>query len=185
MLGHRSQVKAGTIIGDLPPYEAFCMGGSNSIRGWYDCDLAVARTFGEVTLEYRFPIISVFSGELFVDAGTDFDTQKNVPGKPGLLLNKDGSGVSVGTGVIVGTPVVPFDLRSRPRTSLTTGAQPRSGLEVLVTLGRDYSAAWTSQRGRASWDRLAQRCCPTVPLPLRSARFSSPIEGMLRQSVQP
>jgi outer membrane protein insertion porin family len=104
------QVKAGTIIGDLPPYEAFCMGGSNSIRGWYDCDLAVARTFGEVTLEYRFPIISVFSGELFVDAGTDFDTQKNVPGKPGLLLDKDGSGVSVGTGVIIGTPVGPLRL---------------------------------------------------------------------------
>ena len=104
------QVKAGTIIGDLPPYEAFCIGGSNSIRGWYDCDLAVARSFGEVTLEYRFPIISVFSGELFVDAGTDFNTQKNVPGKPGLLLNKDGSGVSVGTGVIVGTPVGPLRL---------------------------------------------------------------------------
>jgi outer membrane protein insertion porin family len=60
----------------------------NSIRGWYDCDLAVARTFGEVTLEYRFPIISVFSGELFVDAGTDFDTQKNVPGKPGLCSTR-------------------------------------------------------------------------------------------------
>ena len=104
------QVKAGTIIGALPAYEAFCMGGSHSIRGWYDCDLAVARTFGEVTLEYRFPIISVFSGELFVDAGTDFDTQKNVPGKPGLLLDKDGSGVSVGTGVIVGTPVGPLRL---------------------------------------------------------------------------
>ena len=104
------QVKTGTIIGDLPPYEAFCIGGSNSIRGWYDCDLAVARSFGEVTLEYRFPIISVFSGELFVDAGTDFNTQKNVPGKPGLLLNKDGSGVSVGTGVIVGTPVGPLRL---------------------------------------------------------------------------
>ena len=104
------QVKAGTILGDLPPYEAFCMGGSNSIRGWYDCDMAVARSFGEITLEYRFPIISVFSGELFVDAGTDFDTQKNVPGKPGLLLDKDGSGVSVGTGVIVGTPVGPLRL---------------------------------------------------------------------------
>ena len=40
----------------------------------------------------------------------DFDTQKNVPGKPGLLLDKDGSGVSVGTGVIVGTPVGPLRL---------------------------------------------------------------------------
>ena len=104
------QVKGGMIVGDLPPYEAFCVGGSNSIRGWYNCDLAVARNFGEVTIEYRFPIISVFSGELFVDAGTDFNTQKNVPGKPGLKLNKDGSGVSVGTGVIIDTPVGPLRL---------------------------------------------------------------------------
>ena len=109
------QVKGGTIVGELPPYEAFCVGGSNSIRGWYDCDLAVGRSFGEVTLEYRFPIFSVFSGELFVDAGTDFNTQKNVPGKPGLLLDKDGSGVSVGTGVIVGTPVGPLRLEIATR----------------------------------------------------------------------
>ena len=104
------QVKGGTVVGDLPPYEAFCVGGSNSIRGWYNCDLAVARSFGEVTLEYRFPIISVLSGDLFVDAGTDFHTQKDVPGTPGLLLDKDGSGVSVGTGVIVSTPVGPLRL---------------------------------------------------------------------------
>ena len=109
------QLKGGTIVGELPPYEAFCVGGSNSIRGWYDCDLAVGRSFGEVTLEYRFPIFSVFSGELFVDAGTDFNTQKNVPGKPGLLLDKDGSGVSVGTGVIVGTPVGPLRLEIATR----------------------------------------------------------------------
>ena len=109
------QVKGCTIVGELPPYEAFCVGGSNSIRGWYDCDLAVGRSFGEVTLEYRFPIFSVFSGELFVDAGTDFNTQKNVPGKPGLLLDKDGSGVSVGTGVIVGTPVGPLRLEIATR----------------------------------------------------------------------
>ncbi|MAH58785.1 MAG: hypothetical protein CMN91_10185 [Synechococcus sp. ARS1019] len=104
------QVKGGKLLGDAPPYEAFCMGGSNSIRGWYDCDMAVAKGFGEITIEYRFPIISVFAGELFVDAGTDFGTQKDVPGKPGLLLDKDGSGISVGTGVIVTTPVGPLRL---------------------------------------------------------------------------
>ena len=101
-------MKGGKILGEAPAYEAFCMGGSNSIRGWYDCDLAVSKAFGEVTLEYRFPIISIFQGEVFVDAGTDFDTQSSVPGKPGLLLGKDGSGVSVGTGVIVKTPVGPL-----------------------------------------------------------------------------
>ena len=104
------QVKGGMILGEAPPYEAFCMGGSNSIRGWYDCDLAVAKSFGELTIEYRFPLISILSGEVFMDAGTDFGTQKDVPGKPGMLLDKDGSGVSVGTGVIVTTPVGPLRL---------------------------------------------------------------------------
>jgi outer membrane protein insertion porin family len=104
------QLKAGSIVGDLPPYEAFCLGGSNSVRGWYDCDLAVGRSYGEATLEYRFPIISIFAGELFVDAGTDFGSQSNVPGKPGTLLKKPGSGFSIGTGVIVTTPVGPLRL---------------------------------------------------------------------------
>jgi outer membrane protein insertion porin family len=55
-------------------------------------------------------LISIFAGELFMDAGTDFGTQGDVPGEPGLLLNKEGSGVSVGTGVIVTTPVGPIRL---------------------------------------------------------------------------
>jgi len=104
------QVKAGTVVGQLPPYEAFCLGGSNSVRGWFDCDLAVGRSFGEATIEYRFPIISIFSGEVFLDAGTDFGSQANVPGRPGELLDKPGSGVSPGVGVIVTTPVGPLRL---------------------------------------------------------------------------
>ena len=104
------QIKGGAILGEAPPYEAFCMGGSNSIRGWYDCDLAVSKAFSELTIEYRFPLISILSGEVFMDAGTDFGTQKDVPGKPGLLLDKDGSGISLGTGVIVTTPVGPLRL---------------------------------------------------------------------------
>ena len=104
------QFKAGTILGDLPPYEAFCLGGSNSVRGWFDCDLAVGRSFGEATIEYRFPILSIFAGEVFIDAGTDFGSQANVPGKPGELLDKPGSGVSPGVGVIVTTPVGPLRL---------------------------------------------------------------------------
>ena len=104
------QLKAGTAVGQLPTYEAFCMGGSNSVRGWADCDLAVGRSFAEATIEYRFPIISIFAGEIFADAGTDFGSQDSVPGKPGELLEKPGSGFSLGTGVIVTTPVGPLRL---------------------------------------------------------------------------
>ena len=104
------QIKAGAILGQLPPYEAFCLGGSNSVRGWYSCNLAVSRSFGETTIEYRFPIISIFSGELFVDAGTSFGSQTDVPGNPGELLDKAGDGFSVGAGMIITTPVGPLRL---------------------------------------------------------------------------
>ncbi len=104
------QVKAGTIVGQLPPYEAFCLGGSNSVRGWNDCDLAVGRSFTEATIEYRFPIWNIIAGELFVDGGTDLGSQGNVPGKPGDILDKPGSGFSVGSGLIVTTPVGPLRL---------------------------------------------------------------------------
>ncbi len=109
------QVSAGTNIGQLPPYEAFCLGGSNSVRGFYDCDLGVGRSFGEATIEYRFPLFSIVSGELFIDGGTAFGTQKNVPGSPGTLLNKPGQGFSVGTGLIVTTPVGPLRLEVASR----------------------------------------------------------------------
>ncbi len=104
------QLTGGSNIGSLPPYEAFCLGGGNSVRGYYDCDLGVGRSFGEATIEYRFPLFKIVSGELFVDGGTAFGTQKDVPGQPGELLNKPGQGFSVGTGLIVTTPVGPLRL---------------------------------------------------------------------------
>ena len=48
------QFKAGTIIGGQLPYEALCVGGSSSVRGWRPCDLAVSKSFVEATVEYRF-----------------------------------------------------------------------------------------------------------------------------------
>jgi outer membrane protein insertion porin family len=104
------QIKAGTILGELPPYEAFCMGGTSSIRGWGSCDLAVSKSFVEGTAEYRFPVWKMISGALFVDAGTDLGSQKDVPGKPGKLLQKAGSGFSLGGGVGVKTPIGPLRL---------------------------------------------------------------------------
>ena len=104
------QIKGGTIIGELPPYEAFCMGGTSSVRGWGSCDLSVSRSFVEGTAEYRFPVWRMISGALFVDAGSDLGSQKEVPGKPGKLLQKSGSGFSLGGGVGVKTPVGPLRL---------------------------------------------------------------------------
>ncbi len=104
------QFKAGTILGELPPYESFCMGGTSSVRGWGSCDLAVSKSFVEGTAEYRFPVWRMISGALFVDAGSDLGSQNDVPGKPGKLLQKSGSGYSLGGGIGVKTPIGPLRL---------------------------------------------------------------------------
>ncbi len=109
------QAKTGAIVGELPPYEAFCVGGSGSVRGWNTCDLAVGKSFGEASVEYRFPIWKLLAGAVFIDAATDFGSQANVPGKPGTLLGKNGSGFSPGAGLIINTPVGPLRLEGARR----------------------------------------------------------------------
>ncbi len=101
-------LQAGTVIGDLPPYEAFALGGSNSVRGYEDGDLGSARSFVQATIEYRFPIINIFSGVLFFDAATDFGTQSAVLGDPGGIRGKPGSGFGYGIGVRVQSPLGPL-----------------------------------------------------------------------------
>ena len=109
------QFKFGTIIGELPPYEAFCMGGASSVRGWSSCGLAVSRSFTEATAEYRFPIWRMLSGSFFADVGSDLGSQDDVPGKPGKLLSKEGSGYSLGGGLGIKTPIGPlrFDVATQ------------------------------------------------------------------------
>ncbi len=104
------EFKAGTILGELPPYEAFCMGGPSSVRGWSSCDLSVSKSFVEATAEYRFPVWRMISGALFADFGSDLGSQDDVPGKPGKLLQKSGSGYSLGGGIGVKTPIGPLRL---------------------------------------------------------------------------
>lgn len=105
------QLSGGALIGDeIPPYEAFCLGGGNSVRGYFDCDLGVGKSFAEFTVEYRFPLFSIVSGSVFFDAGTTFGTQSDIPGNPGGLLGKKGEGFSPGIGLIVTTPVGPLRL---------------------------------------------------------------------------
>ena len=122
------QLKTGTILGELPPYESYCMGGASSVRGWGSCELAVSKSFAEVSAEYRVPIWRMISGSLFVDAGTDLGSQKDVPGKPGEILNKAGSGFSLGGGIGIKTPLGPIrldiasqDLSGNTRYSLGVG----------------------------------------------------------------
>ncbi|MEY2833565.1 MAG: hypothetical protein RLZZ574_2824 [Cyanobacteriota bacterium] len=100
--------QAGTIVGDLPPYEAFILGGSNSVRGYGDGEVGSGKSFLQATAEYRFPIFKIVGGALFFDYGTTIGSDSSVPGSPSVERGLPGSGYGYGLGVRVQSPLGPI-----------------------------------------------------------------------------
>ncbi len=97
-------LQGGTIVGNLPPYEAFSLGGNTSIRGFNDGDVGSGRSYIQATAEYRFPLFSIVGGEFFVDYGSALGTNTQA----GIDRGKPGSGLGYGLGVRVSTPIGPI-----------------------------------------------------------------------------
>ena len=98
-------VQAGTIVGDLPPYEAFDLGGSHSVRGYARGDVGAGRHFMQATAEYRFPVTGPLGAVLFTDFATDLGSGDDVPGDPAGARDKPGTGLGYGVGFRVGSPL--------------------------------------------------------------------------------
>ncbi len=101
-------VQAGTVIGDLPPYEAFVLGGSNSVRGYPEGEVGSGRSYIQGTAEYRFPIFRIVGGALFFDYGSVIGTDSDVPGEPSVRRDLPGDGFGYGIGVRVQSPLGPI-----------------------------------------------------------------------------
>jgi outer membrane translocation and assembly module TamA len=52
----RDSVAAGAILGDLPPYEAFPIGGTNSVRGYSEGGVGSGRNYVAGTAEMHWPL---------------------------------------------------------------------------------------------------------------------------------
>ncbi|MBD2450462.1 outer membrane protein assembly factor [Nostoc sp. FACHB-152] len=98
-------VQAGTVIGDLPPYEAFNIGGSNSVRGYDGGKVGSGRSYVVASAEYRFPILPIVGGVLFADFGTDLGSGNTVLGDPAGVRDKPGYGFGYGAGVRLDSPL--------------------------------------------------------------------------------
>lgn len=98
-------LQAGTVFGDLPPYSAFTLGGTNSIRGYREDKVAASRSYMLASAEYRFPIYRFIGGVAFFDYGSDLGTSKDVPGEPGVQRGKPGSGFGGGFGLRINSPI--------------------------------------------------------------------------------
>jgi len=98
-------VQGGTWVGDLPPYNAFVLGGPFSVRGWDTGAIATSRSYIEASAEYRFPIYRFIGGAAFIDFASDLGSSDDVPGKPGVVRDKPGTGLGFGFGVRVNSPL--------------------------------------------------------------------------------
>lgn len=98
-------VQGGTTIGDLPPYEAFNLGGINSVRGYGAGELASGRSYVLASAEYRIPVFDPVGAVLFADFGSDLGSADTVPGEPGVVRGKPGTGFGYGAGVRINSPI--------------------------------------------------------------------------------
>ncbi len=98
-------VQGGTVMGDLPPYDAFNLGGLNSVRGYGIAEVGSGRSYVIASTEYRFPIYKIFGGVVFADFGSDLGSGDTVPGEPAVIRGKPGTGFGMGLGVRVQSPV--------------------------------------------------------------------------------
>ena len=98
-------LQIGTVIGDLPPYETFNLGGVNTVRGYGIADLSSGRSYILGSTEYRFPLFEKVGGVFFVDFGSDLGSSDSVLGQPGVIRNKPGIGFGYGTGIRLDSPL--------------------------------------------------------------------------------
>ncbi|MBW4548274.1 MAG: BamA/TamA family outer membrane protein [Symplocastrum torsivum CPER-KK1] len=98
-------VQGGTTIGDLPPYQAFNLGGINSVRGYGTGDVGSGRTYVLASAEYRVPLFNPVGAVLFADFASDLGTGDTVPGEPGIVRGKPGTGFGYGAGLRVDSPI--------------------------------------------------------------------------------
>ncbi|HEY9660947.1 MAG TPA: BamA/TamA family outer membrane protein, partial [Allocoleopsis sp.] len=105
-------VQAGTMLGDVPPYQAFNLDAGPIIR-YGGLEIGTGSSFALVGAEYRFPIanFTIFEqginlgGSVFGGYVSDLGTASEVIGQPAIVRDKPGEGFGHGVGLRANTPL--------------------------------------------------------------------------------
>ena len=137
--------KGGNIIGDLPPYEAFQIGGANSVRGYPEGGVGTGRKFIVGSAELSVPLApDQFDGYVFFDIGSDLKSGSQVLG----IRRRRGASPDKGTGTARGSRCT---RRWVPSGSSTPSAKREP---VECTAGSRGHSDETRHAGTASVSRL-------------------------------
>lgn len=107
------RLMTGTVLGKVPFFEQFFMGGAESLRGYLE-DRFWGRNMFLASVEYRRPLLNRIVGVLFADLGDAWGSDSNLR-FTGLSTDfRQHSGLrpfaSVGIGLRVATPIGPIRL---------------------------------------------------------------------------
>ncbi|XP_050224970.1 outer envelope protein 39, chloroplastic isoform X2 [Mercurialis annua] len=105
-----ASLTGGSIVGDMAPYQAFAIGGVGSVRGYGEGAVGSGRSCLIANSELTFPLNKMLEGALFLDCGTDLGSSRLVPGNPAQRQNKPGSGMGLGYGLRLKTPIGHFQV---------------------------------------------------------------------------
>jgi outer membrane protein insertion porin family len=102
--------RGGTLNGDLLPYEAFTIGGNNSVRGYNDASLNISRHCAVFKADFNWPIDSPMMGTIFIDLGSDLSSENKVSGNSSNRFDHFGTGWGIGCGIRLESPFGPLSL---------------------------------------------------------------------------
>lgn len=94
-----TSLAGGSIVGDIAPYQAFAIGGVDSVRGYGQGAVGSGRSYVVGNSELIFPLRQMLEGTIFLDCGSDLGSACRVPGNPALRHGKPGNGVGLGCGL--------------------------------------------------------------------------------------
>lgn len=103
-----ASLTGGSIVGDMAPYQAFAIGGPGSVRGYGEGAVGSGRSCLVGNSELTVPLSKMVEAAVFLDCGTDLGSSHYVPGNPSLRNGKPGSGIGLGYGIRLNSPMGQF-----------------------------------------------------------------------------
>ncbi|NET54044.1 MAG: BamA/TamA family outer membrane protein, partial [Merismopedia sp. SIO2A8] len=76
-----------------------------SVRGYGSGDVGSGRSFVSASAEYRVPVYKPLSAVVFADFASDLGSGDTVPGEPGVVRDKPGTGFGYGAGLRLNSPL--------------------------------------------------------------------------------
>ena len=108
-----NHLKIGFNLGFMPFYEAFILGGSNSVRGYSDGEIGISKSMIQSSFEIRVSKSGYFDKfYAFFDYASDLNSTKELVYNPSDYKLLSGQGSSIGVGITLGSGRIEYGVNT-------------------------------------------------------------------------